>query len=46
MDVAGVSNELRIYSGVLHGFLHYGRILDKANQAVAEGANFLHRAFL
>ena len=46
MDAAGVSSQLRIYSGVLHGFLHYGRILDKANQALAEGANFLHRAFL
>ena len=46
MDTAGVSSQLRIYSGVLHGFLHYGRILDKANQALAEGANFLHRAFL
>jgi acetyl esterase len=46
MDTAGVFNQLRIYSGVLHGFLHYGRILDKANQALAEGANFLHRAFL
>lgn len=46
MDAVGVFSQLRIYSGVLHGFLHYGRILDKANQALKEGANFLHRAFL
>lgn len=45
MDATGVSSQLQIYSGVLHGFLHYGRILDKASQALTEGANFLHRAF-
>ena len=45
MDAANVSSQLRIYSGVLHGFLHYGRILDKANQALTEGANALNRAF-
>jgi hypothetical protein len=31
-------------SGVLHGFLHYGRILDKANEALTEGANSLQSA--
>ena len=46
MDATGVSSQIRIYSGVLHGFLHYGRILDKAGQALTEGANFLYRAFL
>ena len=46
MDAAGVSSQIRIYSGVLRGFLHYSRILDKARQALTEGANFLHRAFL
>ena len=45
MDATGISSQLRIYSGVLHGFLHYGRILDKASLALTEGANFLHRAF-
>jgi acetyl esterase len=45
MDATGVASQLQIYSGVLHGFLHYGRILDKAGHALTEGANFLHRAF-
>ena len=44
MDAAGVSSQLLIYPGVLHGFLHYGRILEKANQALTEGANSLHSA--
>ena len=45
MDAAGgVSSQLRIYPGVLHGFLHYGRILEKANEALTEGANSLQSA--
>ena len=46
MDATEVSSQLRIYSGVLHGFLHYGRILATATQALADGATILHRAIL
>ena len=46
MDATGVPNQIRIYSGVLHGFLHYSRILDKAIQALTDGANFLHLSLI
>ena len=42
---AGVTNELVIYEGVLHGFLHYSRIVGKAMQALDAGAAALKRAF-
>ncbi len=38
---AGVQRELRLYDGVLHGFLHYGKSLTKARQALSEGAAWL-----
>jgi acetyl esterase len=41
---AGIASELRMYQGVLHGFLHYGRMLDKANTALKEGAAALGQA--
>jgi hypothetical protein len=40
-----VTNELVIYEGVLHGFLHYSRIVGKAMQALDAGAAALKRAF-
>ncbi|MDP6531354.1 MAG: alpha/beta hydrolase fold domain-containing protein [Arenicellales bacterium] len=44
MAGAGIASELRMYQGVLHGFLHYGRMLDKANTALKEGAAALGQA--
>lgn len=34
---------LEVYDGVLHGFLHYGRLSAKARHALDEGAEFLRR---
>jgi acetyl esterase len=42
---AGVANELVVYEGVLHGFLHYSRMVGKAMQALDAGAAALKRAF-
>ena len=44
MARAGIASELHMYQGVLHGFLHYGRMLDKANTALKEGAAALGQA--
>jgi acetyl esterase len=41
----GVAHSLRVYPGVLHGFLHYSRMLDAAMQALDESAAALTRAF-
>jgi len=45
LEAAGVAHELVIYEGVLHGFLHYSRMVDKAMQAIDAGAAALRRAF-
>jgi acetyl esterase len=45
MDTAGVSNRLKIYDGVLHGFLHYSRVLDAANEAIDDAAEAIRDAF-
>jgi acetyl esterase len=42
---AGVENELVVYEGVLHGFLHLSRMVGKAMQALDAGAAALKRAF-
>ena len=42
---AGVAHRLTVYQGVLHGFLHYSRLLDKASAAIGEGAAWLHEIF-
>ena len=39
----GVPCELTIHPGVLHGFLHYSRMVDTAQQALDEGATFLKK---
>ena len=41
MEAQGSYAEFKLYTGVLHGFLHYSRVLTKAREAVAEGARFL-----
>ncbi len=45
MSEAGVDNRFTIYPGVLHGFLHYSRVLDAAMRALDESATALKRAF-
>jgi acetyl esterase len=37
--------ELRAYDGVLHGFLHLSRMLDRALTAIQDGARFLRERF-
>ncbi len=41
LALAGVAHRLVRYDGVLHGFLHYSRMLPLAGEALAEGAAFI-----
>jgi acetyl esterase len=41
LRLAGVPHRLRTYHGVLHGFLHYSRMLPLAAAALAEGGGFV-----
>src|SRR5690606_7359218 len=41
LEAAGVACTLRRYDGVLHGFLHYGRVLPLADEALSEGGRFI-----
>jgi acetyl esterase len=45
LSEADVANRLVIYPGVLHGFIHYSRLLAKAMQALEDGAAALKHAF-
>ena len=45
VDDAGVSSQLKIYDGVLHGFLHYTRVLDAANEAIDDDAEAIRTTF-
>ena len=45
LEKAGVPHQLTTYRGVLHGFLHYSRILDAAMRAIDESAAALREAF-
>jgi len=44
LEVAGVTHELIVYEGVLHGFLHLSRMVSKSMQAVDAGAAALRKA--
>ncbi|WP_207460076.1 alpha/beta hydrolase fold domain-containing protein [Azospirillum sp. SYSU D00513] len=44
LKAAGTSAELRVYDGVLHGFLHWSRTVPAADRAIADGALALARA--
>ena len=44
MRKANRSSHLEVYPGVLHSFIHYSRLLDKATQALHDGANALAKA--
>ncbi|MEK9744277.1 MAG: hypothetical protein VW493_10310, partial [Gammaproteobacteria bacterium] len=37
----GIAAELKIYPGVLHGFIHYSRMLELATEALRDGATAL-----
>lgn len=41
LEGQGTPVELRVYDGVLHGFLHLSRMLDTALTAIQDGARFL-----
>ncbi|MCH9671669.1 MAG: alpha/beta hydrolase fold domain-containing protein [Gammaproteobacteria bacterium] len=45
LAAVGVSHQVKIYDGVLHGFLHLTRSVAKARQALAEGGDALRTAF-
>ena len=44
LSEAGVANTFTVYPGVLHGFLHYSRLMDAAMRALDEGAAALRQA--
>ncbi|MDK8601605.1 acetylesterase [Trueperella sp. HMSC08B05] len=39
-ETQGVSHELEVVPGVIHAFLHHGRMLDAARQVMAHGGTF------
>ena len=41
LEAQGTPVELRVYDGVLHGFLHLSRMVDLAERALEDGARFL-----
>lgn len=43
LRAAGVATELRIYPGVLHGFLHMTRMVTMARDALNDGADAVRR---
>ena len=45
LAAAGVDVTYKCYDGMIHGFITMGRIIDAANQAVAECGQALSRAF-
>lgn len=45
MAAAGVPSSLKIYDGVLHGFLHYSRALDMSGIAIDDTAAAIRSAF-
>ena len=44
MQTVGRPAILKIYPGVLHSFIHYSRMLDKATEALRDGAAALKAA--
>jgi acetyl esterase len=45
LEKAGVAHSLTVYPGVLHGFLHYSRMLDAAMRALDDSAGALASTF-
>ena len=46
LEKSGVPVEMHLHHGVLHGFLHYSRMLDASESALGQGADFLRRVFV
>ena len=46
LEKAEVPCELHLHQGVLHGFLHYSRMLDSSVTALDQGADFLREVFV
>lgn len=46
LRAASVVHELKIYDGVLHGFLHLTRTVSKARQALEDGAKALRTSLI
>jgi acetyl esterase len=44
LGTLGINHELRVYDGLLHGFLHLSRTLDAAYEAIDCGARWLNQA--
>jgi acetyl esterase len=44
LEESGVRHELAVFKGVLHGFLHYARMLPEATDALDGGARFYRAA--
>lgn len=45
LELAGHDVQWRVVPGVLHSFLHFGRMLDQANEVIAGGAMFARSRF-
>ena len=43
---AGVPATVSRYDGMIHGFMHFGRLVSQANQALDEVIDSLRNAFL
>ena len=46
LAAADAAHELKTYDGVLHGFLHYSRVVDQAATALADGAAWLRHSLV
>ena len=46
LEKAEVPCELHLHQGVLHGFLHYSRMLDSSVTALDQGAEFLRKVLV
>jgi acetyl esterase len=46
LEKSEVPCELHLHQGVLHGFMHYSRMLDSSVTALDQGADFLRKVFV
>ena len=46
LEKSEVPCELHLHQGVLHGFMHYSRMLDSSVTALDQGADFLREVFV
>ena len=45
LEAAGVPCSLKVYPGLNHGFIRYGRLIGAVRQVIADGAAALRQAF-